>query len=1003
MTPTPIIERARQLLSPRRAPFWIIAALLVYTLAGFFLVPVVIRQQLVALVGSTTTGQASLEAAEFNPFVLSARLVGLEVRDASGERVIALDDGFVNLQLSSLFRLALVFREITLSGLAVNAHRYADGTTNIGKLLDVPAPPAEPAEDSGELPRLVVDALALVDGSIDLRDEGVPTPFETRLSPIDVSVTDLSTLPERTGQQQVRVTTTSGVSLGWRGTLSLVPVSSAGTVTIEGPLLPLAASYLQDQLAFSVPSGDVQSQLDYTFRIADDGGPVVTIANADWVLTGLRAETAAEAGPFFQLAELRATGGEFRWPENAGALARLSVRGPELRVAREADGTLSLAKLLAGESAEAGNGENTAAGNPTVGTPAAGGSAAADAAGPELRLSELLVEDFKAVFEDRVPRDGARLEIADLDLSIRDLSNTEGARFPVRLEVALGGGGQLSASGELGVLPAPTAEAEVAITDVPLALAQPYVADVLKLAIDSGRLGLAGTVALRADEPLAFTGKLEVPEFSLRDTGQDERLVGWQLAAVPVLSVSLGKNVIEMRELVLTEPYARIRIAADGSTNFESLVNEPPPADAPDAPAPERGGAEPAEASPPPAIRLGRIRLVDGSTDFADLSLPLPFATRIAELRGEIAPIASDSREPAQIGIEGKVDQYGLARVNGRVSFLAPDQLTQLDVLFRNVDMPTLSGYSAQFAGRRIESGKLELDLRYRIDKRKLTAENSVVMSDFALGERVESPDALNLPLDLAIGLLKGPDGNIDIDLPIRGDLDDPDFGYGSVIAKALANLIVRAAAAPFKLLGRLVGIESEDFGEVDFLPGRADLLPPELEKLEKLAEAMAQRPELGLAIPAVADPAVDEPALREAAFRIAVSERLADLGPDAADALLTERGRKALEGWFKEVFPDEPLDGVRALFEVPPPDDPQGKPVLDLLAYLSELRSRLVAVHPLPDGALDGLADARARIVRETLTGTGKLPPDRVAPGDRETVEARDGEWVALELAVTT
>lgn len=996
-------QRARQLLAPGRAPFWVILVLLVYTLAGFFLVPVVIRQQLVSIVGRTTTGQASLQRAEFNPFVLSARLRGLEIRDADGEPALALEDGFVNLQLRSLFRLALVFREITLTGLAVNARRYPDGTTNFEKLLDVPAPSAEPAEDAGGLPRLVVDELALVGGSVDVRDEAVPTPFETQLSPIDVTVTNLSTLPERTGQQQVRVTTTSGVSLGWRGTLSLVPVSSAGTLTIEGPLLPLAASYLQDQLAFSVPSGDVQSQLDYTLRIAGDGTPAVTIANADWVLTGLRAETAAEAGPFFQLAELRASGGEFRWPENAAALARLSVRGAELRVARDADGSLSLAKLSVGGAGEAASGEDTGASEPPVGAPATGGDAGDDPPGPALRLSELLIEDFKAVFEDRLPRDGARLEVADLDLSLRDISNTEGARFPVRLDLVLGGGGQLSASGELGVLPAATAEAEVTMADVPLALAQPYVADVLKLAIDSGRLGLAGTVAIREDEPLAFAGRLDLPEFSLRDTGQDERLVGWTLAAVPALSVSLGKNAIEMRELVLTEPYARIRIAADGSTNFESLVNEPSPADSRDAPVPETDAGEQAEASPPPAIRLGRIRLVNGSTDFADLSLPLPFATRITGLGGEIAPIATDSREPAQIGLEGKVDQYGLARVNGRVNFLAPEQLTQLDVLFRNVDMPTLSGYSAQFAGRRIETGKLELDLRYRIEDRKLAAENRVVMSDFALGERVESPGALELPLDLAVGLLKGPDGNIDIDLPIRGDLDDPDFGYGRVIAKALANLIIRAAAAPFKLLGRLVGIESEDFGEIDFLPGRADLLPPELEKLEKLAEALAQRPGLGLAVPAVADPAVDEPALREAAFRVAVTERLAELGPDAADALLTERGRKALEAWFREVFPDEPLDGVRALHEAPPPDDPQGKPVLDLLAYLSALRSRLVAVQPLPGGALDALADARARNVRETLTGSGKLRPDRVAPGERANVEARDGEWVALELAVTT
>ena len=195
--------------------------------------------------------------------------------------------------------------------------------------------------------------------------------------------------------------------------------------------------------------------------------------------------------------------------------------------------------------------------------------------------------------------------------------------------------------------------------------------------------------------------------------------------------------------------------------------------------------------------------------------------------------------------LEGRVDEYGLARVNGSLRPFQPTSFLDLNVVFRNVEMPPLSAYSATFAGRRIASGRLALDLQYKINDRVLAGDNRVVLEKFTLGERVESPGALSLPLDLAVALLTDSDGKIDIAVPVRGNVDDPKFSYGQVIWQAITNLLTRIVTAPFRALGALFGGGAEQLEDIAFDPGRAALLPPEREKLKHLAEGLSKRPQL--------------------------------------------------------------------------------------------------------------------------------------------------------------
>ena len=220
----------------------------------------------------------------------------------------------------------------------------------------------------------------------------------------------------------------------------------------------------------------------------------------------------------------------------------------------------------------------------------------------------------------------------------------------------------------------------------------------------------------------------------------------------------------EISSLRFKQPYGRIEIREDLSTNVGDLLIETASEDA----------AEASMEAPAWSAVIGGIVIEDGSMDFSDLSLPLPFATRVTSLDGTISTIDNESNEPANIRLEGQVDEYGLARIEGGMNLLDPVAHTDVTVEFRNLLMTSLSPYSAQFAGREIDEGKLNLDLEYRIDGGQLDGQNSVVLSDLVLGKEVESPDAVSLPLGLAVALLKDSNGVIDIDLPVTGDINDP-------------------------------------------------------------------------------------------------------------------------------------------------------------------------------------------------------------------------------------
>ena len=586
-----------------------------------------------------------------------------------------------------------------------------------------------------------------------------------------------------------------------------------------------------------------------------------------------------------------------------------------------------------------------------------------------------------------------------LDVEVRDISNEPAATFPTSLRLEALDGGSISLDGQLTVLPEPLFEFDLVVDALQFGTVDPYVKERADVHLESGALNVQARLYRSADEPLGVSGDIEIADFLITESDQDSRLGSWTSLRAENLVYSSAANTLEISEVRFTEPYGDILIAEDGSINLGRVRKGD---DAETESEPETGAtdAEQASGEPAAAVTIGRVVVCDAAADFADLSLPLPFSAKIAALNGEISTIATTSSEPSTVNMEGSVDEFGRVQVSGTVTPLDPPLNTDIRVAFENVDMPKFSAYSIPFAGQEIASGRLDLDLGYAISEGALVGENNVVLRDFELGDKVEHPGAMSLPLGLAVALLKDPSGRIDLDVPVRGDVNDPEFKYGAVVRKALVNLLTKIVTSPFALLGNLVGAEADELEYLVFEPGRADLSPPEMEKAGKIAEALGLRPQLALQISGVYAAESDQAALKADKIDRAIEERIA--AEDDDEAMYADQRREAVEELLAEspgdTDPAAILDEARTANTTQGDD---GKEQFDAVAYTEALRKRLIDAQALDEAELLSLGADRAANVRQAILDSDVELDSRITVDTPVAVDTDDDERVRMKLTL--
>ncbi len=995
----------------RKALGSVVSVLVLYALLGFFLAPWLVKKNAIEAVRTNLNAELRLGKVAINPFVLSLRIDNLELDDPNDAPFARINQIYLNFQLSSLFRWALTFDEFRVDSPNLFIARDGSGALNVAFLAAQSKNEAtKPAAEESSPIRLFVFDFSVNQSVVSWSDEVPVDSVTARFGPVNIKIANLNTLPDQAGQQDVVITTETEGTLSWSGNLQLNPLQSEGHASIKGSHFPLMSSYLRHEIGFDFINGIADVELDYRVASVADGGFEARVDNfnlqlSDVLVGTFSAATGNDESDDREVLRLQSAalgGGMFRWPERQASIGSLAFSDGLVSLYRDESGVLNILRR-----------KSPAPGSTDPDVRAQGAPEATEpAVGWHVSLDRLTIDRMAFGLEDRHVQPAADIGIESLDLEITGITSEPDASFPTTISLLAGSGGTLKLDGTVSALPAPMIDVDVNVDRFSLAWAQPYIKSLADVSFDSGNMNFGGHLRSSAEDPLQINGNLEIVEFLITETDEGSRLGSWDRFSAGKVALSMSKNRLDISELKFDGPYADILIAADGSVNLgrvekggdieqeeqddEAVVDREP-------------AAKTEVASAGMAVTIGRVVIANAAADFEDNSLPLPFVAKIAGLNGDITTIATTSAEPSQVSLEGKVDEFGFVRLTGIVTPLDPALNTDLALVFQNVEMPKFSAYTIPFAGREIAGGKLDVSLGYKVTASELVGENKIVLRDFELGEKVEHPGAMSLPLGLAVALLKDADGKIDIDLPVRGNVDDPEFRYGRVVLKAFGNLIVKIAASPFALLGRLVGAESSDLEYISFIAGRADLTPPEMEKAAKLAEALSLRPKLGLNIRGAVDREIDGLAIRTDQLDRIVDERIAKSAVDGSDdAMYAQQRKRVLEKLFGEsgIANDAPaaLAELRIRFtSVPSADGQQGADEqFDEVAYSSELRRQLIDHQSLTEEELVALANARAANVRAAILATDAGLERRIMQGRPQAVGADENGEVRMKVTIS-
>src|SRR5690606_2186541 len=637
--------------------------------------------------------------------------------------------------------------------------------------------------------------------------------------------------------------------------------------------------------------GVLDLSAEYSLNLAK--GTELQLSNVAAILSGFAIKSPADK-PLARLERLEVAETSLDLAKQQVVIGKIRSQKLETWAAREKDGQLDWQKLFASHSKPAPAAEPTRQPASAAETPAAnegGGDstpapeaaeksepAPADAqpqtaTAPEkaqeparpwqVLLRDVQLRDYQVHLADRAAgSQEVKLDLAPLNLDIRDFDSLGTSPFALKLDTGVNKRGQLKAEGQVQLQPT-TARLQLATRDIDLRVAQAYISPFVRLELRSGQLGSDLAVELKSVEPLAFSvaGRAEINQLHTLDTLKERDFLKWQQLLVEGLDYRHGEG-LAIGQINLLQPYARFVINEDLSTNINDLMI-PQPAKA-DASAKPAGAGAGAGADKPLPIRIGGITIRDGSANFADFSLRPNFATAIQQLNGQIGTLDNQSPQTAKVDIKGKVDKYAPVSIKGKLTPFDPMNSLDIATSFKNVELTTLTPYSGKFAGYRIRKGRLNLDLHYQIEKGQLNAENKVLVEDLQLGEQVDSKDAVDLPIRLAVALLKDTNGNIEIALPVQGNLNSPEFSVMPIVWQTLRNLVLRAAQAPFKFIAGLVGGSDVDLSQVQFAAGSDELDGAAQKALDTLAAALKERPVLRLEVEGVSAQASDGPLLAE-------------------------------------------------------------------------------------------------------------------------------------------
>lgn len=924
--------------------------LFIYALLGILLVPYLINKYAVEYVRDDLHRQLTLGQVQFNPFTLSVQITQTQFSEANGDPIGRFDYLLVNAELSSLFTGSYNFKKIQLNSPSLQVIVDAQGKLN----LDFSGSDISTDTGSEPLPAVRIGELQLNNGQIHLEDHTRPKLFSTDFVPIEFTLKDFRTQPNYGNAFHFSGASQAGESFDWQGDFTTRPLGSTGKLQIGDLKASTLQNYLQDTLPFRLLAGSITLQGDYQLAVQESTELKLNLPSIE-VKAAQVAPKQGDAS-WVSLSTMQLAGTQVSLQQRRVDIQKIRIDGAQLNAWFDQDYNLNLLELL---------GPDEPSDEPWNST-----------------VKDIELVNANIQVEDRSITPAAQFKLFPVLLQVQNFSTAPQTTINLNTKLLINERADFSATGTVD-LDTLSSQLKVKLSNFALNGAQNYAAAATDLLISNGQLNAEGDTYYKGEAnnknpELKFSGDIAITNLSTQDKAEGKDFIKWQSLQLQDMHYSTGPDVLEVTQIIARAPYGRVIIDSDGSTNIQHVLRIKPAVKTETADS--KLVAKPAASTM--KTRIAKVRIENGAANFTDNTVQPTFSTGMQRLNGTVTGLSSANGSRAKVKLDGSVDNYAPVSITGEANFLAADTYSDIAMNFRNMELTTFNPYSGKFAGYSIAKGKLSTEIRYQIRERKLDAQHHIVIDQLEFGAATDSKDAVPLPIKLAVSLLKDRNGVIDLNLPVNGSLDDPQFKVGPIVWKAFVGLLTKIVTAPFAALGSLFG-GGEELAYVDFAPGSANLSAIEIDKLNTLAKALVERPQLKLNVPLTVVTDADAAAINAAAFNQALNGVLAN----AASA-----------------NPPQQLAALTTLYQRKlnsPPSFPaaSGATADATATRIAYLQDQLKPLYAISAADRDRLTRARADAVQATLLANTELSAERVFLTARSNEAQSPDGTVRMEL----
>src|SRR5262249_45563784 len=580
----------------------------------------------------------------------------------------------------------------------------------------------------------------------------------------------------------------AGESLRNSGTASIEPLVLDGEFTMDGAPLKRYAPIYENAVRFDAVDGVLDFKTKYRFEEGEKGNTTLTGLSAR--IQSPRLVERGEKEPFFQAASIGMWGAKGDRGKRTAAVGEISSAGGVVAVSRDKDGAPSFARLVAPPAEPAGK---TPAGPPWT-----------------VSVGKAALDGYTVQIRDLAIRQPAKYKLTKLRLVLENVSTARGSKADLSLSFGVDGKGVANVKGPVGIDPI-FADLKTDLREIPLVPVQGYVVQDFNVKLARGAVSAGGTLRFKPgpNDKASFTyqGDALVANFLVLDRATNLDFLKWESFSAEGMRAGFNPMSLEISRLAFAGLALDVAIEKDGTTSLARVLGTPPAAPgATPEPAPEEtaeaastaadpptsSAGSPAASPPPPPppagdkvpIKIDTLIVSGARIGFADHFIQPNYAATLSNLTGRVTGLDSREGTIAQLDVRGSLANHSPLQIAGSVNPLSVTAYADVKATFKDIDLPPFTGYSGRYAGYGIARGVLSMEVAYKLQNRKLQAQNRFFIDQFDFGEKIESPAATKLPVRLAVSLLKDKDGLIDLDLPIEGSLDDPKFRICGVIIK---------------------------------------------------------------------------------------------------------------------------------------------------------------------------------------------------------------------------